>query len=149
MMKFKSIWIGRENPNQIWTKNLSFPPLCPVPKPNPGHLSFSEGNFGSSISSNSLLLPHTKLIYQQLHLNLILQPGYSQPQFGPISRHGPWSCWLTLGKSCATWDWNHWVWSLEWGPCLGSGRTWLGLCYAIGFWKFCFPLMVLWGREKG
>ena len=29
-------------------------------------------------------LPHTKLIYQQLHLNLILQPGYSQPQFGHI-----------------------------------------------------------------
>ena len=52
-MKFKSIWIGRENPNQIWTKNLSFPPLCPLPKPNPGHLSFSEGNFGSCISSNS------------------------------------------------------------------------------------------------
>lgn len=32
-MKFKSIWIGRENPNQIWTKNLSFPPLSPSPTP--------------------------------------------------------------------------------------------------------------------
>ena len=87
-------------------------------------------------------LPHTKLISQQLHLNLILQPGYSQPQFGPISRHGPWSCWLTLGKSCATWDWNYWVGSLEWGRVLvQEGPGWvdamqLGFESSVFHWWF-------------
>ena len=140
MMKFKSIWIGRENPNQIWTKNLSFPPLCPLPKPKPVHLSFSEGNFGSCISSNSCafcLTPNADCIERtrdmsrtNWFINSSIWTSFSNldtlnPNLG-ISRHGPWSCWLTLGKSCATWDWNYWVGSLEWGRVLvQEGPGWV------------------------
>ena len=123
---------------KIWVSHL----YAQCPSPTPDILVLVKETSVHAFHQTVVLLPHTKLIYQQLHLNLILQPGYSQPQFGPISRHGPWSCWLTLGKSCATWDWNHWVWSLEWDRVLvREGPGWvyamqLGFESSVFHWWF-------------
>ena len=120
-----------------------------MPKPNPVHLSFSEGNFGSCISSNSCafcLTPNADCIERTRDMS-------STNWFinSSIEPHSP--TWIPSTPIRAYIE----AWALELLAnarkelChmrLGSGRTWLGLCYAIGFWKFCFPLMVLWGREK-